>query len=360
MAFKIPELTQGTTTTTGTGTYTVASTTGGFRGFVDELSSGDTTIYAVFDTTNPPIYEINIGVWTDNGSYGTLTRGTRLKSSTGAAINWGAGSKNVVAGLPGILIEDIFDPTLSLGLLELTGAGPNTFSTTPASANGKSLINTTYSGMRTLLGLVIGTNVQAWDADLDTISGLAKTDNNVIKGTGAAWESAALDSLEVTHTPTSPVTTTTVGAAIGQLATLFSRNYSQTSQTNAQSVSTTGITAFTDLDNLSIPGTGDSAKVYQVEGQVGFTGFGGTVRLIVKAHVGSGGNTADAVIGTFYGVSPNPPSSGSVTVPIPPRAFVPGASDKVTISVTSPDDSAFDVCTGAGESFVVIKQISNA
>lgn len=37
------------------------------------------------------------------------------------------------------------------------------------------------------LGLVIGTNVQAWDADLDTIAGLAKTDNNFIVGNGSAW-----------------------------------------------------------------------------------------------------------------------------------------------------------------------------
>lgn len=40
---------------------------------------------------------------------------------------------------------------------------------------------------RTSLGLAIGTNVQAWDADLDTIAGLAKTDSNFIVGNGTAW-----------------------------------------------------------------------------------------------------------------------------------------------------------------------------
>lgn len=45
----------------------------------------------------------------------------------------------------------------------------------------------TASAARTNLGLVIGTNVQAWDADLDAIAALAKTDGNIIVGNGIAW-----------------------------------------------------------------------------------------------------------------------------------------------------------------------------
>ena len=42
-----------------------------------------------------------------------------------------------------------------------------------ASANGRSLITAAdYAAMRVLLSLVIGTNVQAWDADLDTLAGM--------------------------------------------------------------------------------------------------------------------------------------------------------------------------------------------
>jgi len=47
--------------------------------------------------------------------------------------------------------------------------------------------STTASGARTNLGLAIGTNVQAWDADLDAIAGLAHTDSNFIVGNGTAW-----------------------------------------------------------------------------------------------------------------------------------------------------------------------------
>jgi hypothetical protein len=57
---------------------------------------------------------------------------------------------------------------------------------------------------RTNLGLAIGTNVQAWDVNLDQIAALAPTDNNFIVGNGTAWAletpAQALTSLGVTAT----------------------------------------------------------------------------------------------------------------------------------------------------------------
>lgn len=55
-----------------------------------------------------------------------------------------------------------------------------------AIANGGTAASTAL-GARTNLGLEIGTDVQAWDAGLDDIAGLAVTDGNIIVGDGANW-----------------------------------------------------------------------------------------------------------------------------------------------------------------------------
>jgi len=43
------------------------------------------------------------------------------------------------------------------------------------------------STARTTLGLAIGTDVQAWDTDLDAIGALSNTDSNFIVGNGSTW-----------------------------------------------------------------------------------------------------------------------------------------------------------------------------
>ena|SRR3990167_1340763 len=53
--------------------------------------------------------------------------------------------------------------------------------------DGTDWVNESGATARTSLGLAIGTNVQAWDADLDAIAALAKTDSNVIVGNGTTW-----------------------------------------------------------------------------------------------------------------------------------------------------------------------------
>lgn len=56
----------------------------------------------------------------------------------------------------------------------------------------------TPAQVRTTLALVIGTNVQAWDADLDTIASLTATTNNVIQSVGSAWASRTPTQLTAT------------------------------------------------------------------------------------------------------------------------------------------------------------------
>ncbi|WP_159585907.1 tail fiber domain-containing protein [Chelativorans xinjiangense] len=69
------------------------------------------------------------------------------------------------------MLKSIYDPNGD-GIFAIAQGGTNA---------------STAAGARTNLGLEIGTDVQAWNAALDDISGLAKTDSNIIVGNGTNW-----------------------------------------------------------------------------------------------------------------------------------------------------------------------------
>ena len=66
-------------------------------------------------------------------------------------------------------------------------ANPTVTITTPISVANGGTNSTTASAARTALGIAIGSEVQAYDADLVAIGALAKTDSNFIVGNGSTW-----------------------------------------------------------------------------------------------------------------------------------------------------------------------------
>lgn len=97
MAFVVADRVQETTTSTGTGTITLAGAATGFQSFA-VIGDGNTTTYTIADATGSD-WEVGIGTYTSSGT--TLSRDTVLSSSnSGSLVNFSAGTKNVFVTLP--------------------------------------------------------------------------------------------------------------------------------------------------------------------------------------------------------------------------------------------------------------------
>lgn len=85
-----------TTTTTGTGTVTLAGAKTGYQAFTTAFSTGANVYYCITDNTD---WEVGVGTFTTAGT--TLSRDSIFASSNaGAAVNWGAGTKDVFCTAP--------------------------------------------------------------------------------------------------------------------------------------------------------------------------------------------------------------------------------------------------------------------
>jgi hypothetical protein len=161
MALVVKDRVQETSTTTGTGTITLAGAVTGFQSF-SAIGNANTTYYAIVGGTQ---WEVGLGTYTSSGT--TLSRDTVLASSTGSKLDLAAGTKNVFVTYPAdkSIYDDAAGNVIGLGTpasVTLTngtglpistgvsglGTGVATFLSTPSSANLASAItDETGSGL---------------------------------------------------------------------------------------------------------------------------------------------------------------------------------------------------------------------
>lgn len=161
--------------------------------------NGTTTTIATTNTTvSDNLLELNSGASSNANDSGIIIE----RGSTGdnAIIAWDESADGFVVGTTTATASATGDLTITAGPLavgSLSIAG-NTLdadiatlavpANTTISSFGATLVDDADAATaRGTLGLVIGTNVQAWDTQLDDIAALAVTDGNIIVGNGSNW-----------------------------------------------------------------------------------------------------------------------------------------------------------------------------
>lgn len=97
MALVLADRVNETTTTTGTGTVTLAGAVTGYQSFA-AIGNGNQTYYTIAGQTTSE-WEVGIGTYTSSGT--TLSRDTVLASSnSGSLVPFSAGTKNVFCDYP--------------------------------------------------------------------------------------------------------------------------------------------------------------------------------------------------------------------------------------------------------------------
>jgi hypothetical protein len=120
MALVLKDRVKETTTTTGTGTVTLAGAVTGFDAF-SEIGNSNTTYYVIAHQTADE-WEVGLGTYTLSGT--TLARTTVLASSnSGSATDFSAGTKDVFCSYPAgksVNLDANGDVTISTGFLRAT------------------------------------------------------------------------------------------------------------------------------------------------------------------------------------------------------------------------------------------------
>lgn len=162
--------TQESSTTTGTGTYTLGGATTGYQAW-SAVGNGNTAYYMATDGIN---WEVGLGTYTLSGT--TLARTTILESSnSNAAVSWSAGTRTI-----SLVSAAAFYTNAARTDTAQTFAGAQAFSTAIAVSSGGSGAATFAAN-----NVLLGNGTSAFQVVAPSTSG------NVLTSNGTTWQSTA-------------------------------------------------------------------------------------------------------------------------------------------------------------------------
>ena len=172
MAFVIADRVRESTTTTGTGTITLAGAVNGFQSFSAGIGNGNSTYYTISNNVTNQ-WEVGIGTYTSAGS--TLSRTTVLASSNaGSLVNFSTGTADVFVTYP------------SERAVYVNSA--NTSVTVPALIASTSITNSGLTSGRVVYSTTGGLETDSANLTFDgttlTTAGLSDSGNLTFTGTG--------------------------------------------------------------------------------------------------------------------------------------------------------------------------------
>jgi len=159
MALTIKDRIKETTTTTGTGTYTLGGAVGSFDAF-STIGDGNTTYYACSDGTD---FEVGIGTYTLSGT--TLSRDTVLESSSTKIT---ADVNGAVSASTAVTVDNVQGGTLTVGQ-RVRGSGISGVVTIATVNSQTSIVLDTTVTLADDTALTIGDEKINWTAGTRTI-----------------------------------------------------------------------------------------------------------------------------------------------------------------------------------------------
>ena len=195
MALVLKDRVKETTTTSGTGTVTLAGAATGFQSFA-AVGDGNETYYAIVDAATGD-WEVGIGVYTASGT--TLSRATVLSSSNaGSLVNFGSGTKDVFVTYPSsrsvyqnttgtVTVQNEFQ-TINADTINVSTANITAGTVTTTPTTGNDLVNKTYVDTMVSSGITYHAPVK-YEVP-STTGNLTATYDNGTAGVGATLTNA--------------------------------------------------------------------------------------------------------------------------------------------------------------------------